>query len=129
MIPSMMRDFLQGRIDLVKALRDSSLPVTHHDFGLILTAVISACAACRWPGEGFESKAVCRIIDSIQLAPSFTLISLALGRFLSWGSSPTQTPWGTPDQEIRIFTGDEIDRAILRRWKQELVIMFGAWKR
>ena len=57
-----VQSFLQGRIDLVKALRESSLPVTHQDLELILTAVISACAACRWPGEGFDRK---RFVESV----------------------------------------------------------------
>ena len=57
-----MRDFLQGRIDLVHALRTSSLPVAHQDLELILTSVISACAAWRWPGENFDRK---RFVESL----------------------------------------------------------------
>lgn len=57
-----MQSFLQGRIDLVKALREASLPVTQQDLELILSAVISACAACRWPGDGFDRK---RFVESL----------------------------------------------------------------
>ena len=57
-----MRHFLQGRIDFVQTLRNSSLDVTPHDLHLILTAVMSACAACRWPGDGFDRK---RFVESL----------------------------------------------------------------
>jgi hypothetical protein len=107
-----MQLFLQGRIDLVGALRESSLPVTHQDLELILTSVMSACAACRWPGEGFDRK---RFVESLVRFSSAEL-------HLDWVStsgllelgvvSDNQTPWGVFGQEIRIFTGEEIDGPI-----------------
>jgi hypothetical protein len=112
MISSMMRGFLQGRIDLVKALRNSSLPVTQQDLELILTAVISSCAACRWPGEGFDRK---RFVESLIRfsSPELHLNFVSIGGLLELGViSDAQTPWGTFSQRIRIFTGDEIDGAI-----------------
>ena len=58
-----MHRFLQGRIDLVHQLRAlSTLEVAQQDLELILTAVMSACAACRWPGEGFDRK---RFVESL----------------------------------------------------------------
>jgi hypothetical protein len=107
-----MQSFLQGRIDLVRALRESSLPVTHEDLELILTCVISACAACRWPGEGFDRK---RFVESLIRfgSPELHLDYVSTGALLELGViSDSQTPWGEFRQEIRIFTGDEIDDAI-----------------
>jgi hypothetical protein len=107
-----MQTFLQGRIDLVKALRESSLPVTHQDLELMLTAVISACAACRWPGEGFDRK---RFVESLVRfgSPDLHLDYVSTGALLELGVvSDSETPWGVFGQEIRIFTGDEIDGAI-----------------
>jgi hypothetical protein len=79
-----MRAFLQGRVDLVKALRASSLPVTHQDLELILTAVMSACAACRWPGEGFDRK---RFVESLVRfsSPKLHLDYVSTGALLEMG--------------------------------------------
>jgi hypothetical protein len=107
-----MQSFLQGRIDLVKALRKSSLPVTYQDLVLILSAVISACAACRWPGESFDRK---RFVESLIRFGSakLHLDYVSTGALLELGViSDSETPWGEFDQEIRIFTGGEIDGAI-----------------
>jgi hypothetical protein len=107
-----MRAFLQGRIDLVHALRNSSLPFAREDLELILTAVISACAACRWPGEGFDRK---RFVESLIRfsSPELHLDYVSTGALLEMGViSDRQTPWGTFGQEIRIFTGDDIDGPI-----------------
>src|SRR6266480_1492700 len=107
-----MQSFLQGRIDLVKALRESSLPVAHQDLELILTAVMSACSACRWPGRGFDQK---RFVESLIRfsSPELHLDYVSTGALLEMGViSDSQTPWGEPGQQIRIFTGDEIDGPI-----------------
>jgi len=107
-----MQTFLQGRIDLVKALRESSLPVTHQDLELILTAVMSSCAACRWPGEGFDRK---RFVESLIRfsSPELHLDYVSTSALLEMGViSDSQTPWGVLGQEIRIFTGEEIDGPI-----------------
>jgi hypothetical protein len=107
-----MQTFLQGRIDLVTALCESSLPVTHQDLELILSAVISACAACRWPGEGFDRK---RFVESLIRfgSPELHLDYISTGALLELGVvSDSETPWGVFGQEIRIFTGDEIDGPI-----------------
>jgi len=107
-----VQSFLRGRIDLVSALRESSLSVTHQDLELMLTAVISACAACRWPGEGFDRK---RFVESLIRfgSPELHVDYVSTGALLELGAiSDSQTPWGEFGQEIRVFTGDEIDGAI-----------------
>ncbi len=107
-----MQSFLRDRIDLVKTLRESPIVVTHQDLELILTAVISACAACRWPGDGFDRK---RFVESLIRfgSPELHLDYVSTGALLELGViSDSQTPWGDFGQEIRIFTGDEIDGSI-----------------
>lgn len=107
-----MRNFLRERINFVNALRESSLSVTQQDLELILTAIISACAACRWPGEGFDRK---RFIETLIRFGSadLHLDYVSTGALLELGVvSDGQTPWGQMGQEARIFTGEEIDGAI-----------------
>jgi hypothetical protein len=104
--------FLQRRIDLVQALRSSSLEVTYHDLVLILTAVMSACAACRWPGDGVDRK---RFVESLIRfsSPSLHLDYISVGALLELKLiSDSQTPWGKFGESLRIFTGDEIDCAL-----------------
>jgi hypothetical protein len=113
-----MRRFLQGRIDLVHHLRASTLAVTQQDLELILTAVMSACAACRWPGEGFDRK---RFVESLVRfgSPDLHLDYVSTGALLEMGViSERQTPWGTFGQELRIFTGAEIDGSIAEMAKR-----------
>ena len=68
--------------------------MTHQDLELILTAVISACAACRWPGEGFDRK---RFVESLIRFGSqeLHLDHVSTGALLELGViSDSQTPWG-----------------------------------
>jgi hypothetical protein len=107
-----MQTYLQGRIDLVKALRASSLPFISEDLELILTAVMSACAACRWPGKGFDRN---RFVESlIQFgSPELHLDYVSTGALLEIGViSDRQTPWSDPGKRLRIFRGEEIDGPI-----------------
>jgi hypothetical protein len=108
-----MHRFVQGRIDLVHQLRASSaLEVAQQDLELILTAVMSACAACRWPGEGFDRK---RFVESLVRfgSPDLHLDYVSTVALIEMGViSDSQTPWGKPGQELRIFTGAEIDGSI-----------------
>jgi hypothetical protein len=114
-----MHRFLQGRIDLVHQLRAlSTLEVAQQDLELILTAVMSACAACRWPGEGFDRK---RFVESLVRfgSPDLHLDYVSTGALLEMGViSESQTPWGMPGQQLRIFTGAEIDGSITEMAKR-----------
>ncbi len=105
-----MDSFLQERIVLVKALAESEdLPVRYADLALITCAVISACAARRWPGRGIDRKRF------VELLVQHTEI----GFHTSWVSVPAllnasvirqdQTPYGIPGNEDRIYRDEEID--------------------
>ena len=107
-----MRSFLQGRMDFVQELRSSSLGFTQQDLGLILTAVITACAAYRWPGKGFDQK---RFVETLIRfsSPSLHMNYISTGGLLESGSiSESETPWRDLDARSRIFIGAEIDAAL-----------------
>jgi len=122
-----LQGFLQGRIDLVKTLRESSIPVTYNDLVLILTAVMSACAACRWPGERFDQK---RFVESLTRfgSPELNLDNVSTGALLEIGViSLSESPWGVHGKELHVFTGEQIDGPIPRmaeRYKQVTVNQF-----
>lgn len=105
-----MELFLQERIDLAKALAKSEdLPVSYADLTLITCAVISACAARRWPGKG---------IDKVRFVELLVRHSKS-GFHASWVSVPAllneghirqdETPYGIPGNDARIYRGEEID--------------------
>jgi hypothetical protein len=109
-----MRTFLQGRIDLVHALIDSDLPVARQDLDLILTSVISACAAWRWPGRGFDRK---RFVESLIRYGSsqHNLSYVSTGALLELGViSESESPWRGLAKQSRIFTGHEIDGSLVQ---------------
>jgi len=109
--PEMQR-FLQQRVDLAEYLL-SEVRLSHYaDVALILTAVLSACAAHRWPGTGINRK---RFIELLALH--------SLERFhTTWVSVPalindkliqeTETPYGRPGMSTMIFCDEEIDLSI-----------------
>jgi len=107
-----LQTFLKGRIDLVKTLCESSFPVTYPDCVLILTAVMSACAACRWPGKRFDQK---RFVQSlIQFgSPKLNLDYVSTGALLEMDLiSLKESPWGARGNALNIFTGEQIDGPI-----------------
>ena len=107
-----MRNFLQGRIDLAQKLRTSALSVHYADLVLILTSVISACAAWRWPGRGFDAK---RFIETLVHFNSTELNveRISIGGLLELELiSEAESPWASIGDRYRIFTGDEIDGSL-----------------
>jgi hypothetical protein len=104
-----MKRFLKGRIDLVKALAANEPMVSYADLVLIITAVLSACASCRWPGKRIDKK---RFIELLVMhSPS--------DYRTSWISVPalindafideSDTPYGIAGNCTRIYRDDEID--------------------
>jgi hypothetical protein len=110
-----MREFLQGRINLVKALIDSSLSVHYADLVLIICAVLSACASRRWPDKGKKRIDKQRFIE--------LLVNHSPDDFhTSWVSVPSlfnediidvnQTPYGELGNACRVYCDDEIDLSL-----------------
>ncbi len=107
-----MQRFLRGRLDLAKALVADCPGASYADVALIITAVLSACAAIRWPGKGIDRK---RFIELLVLHSPADLRT-------SWVSIPglinagllaeADTAYGRPGWSTRIFCDDEIDLSI-----------------
>ena len=94
----------------MKGLAESEdLPVRYDDLALITCAVISACAAWRWPGERIDKKRFVELLVKCSPSDSHT----------SWVSVPAlvnasmigedHTPWGVPGNATRICRDEEVD--------------------
>jgi hypothetical protein len=106
-----MKEYLLGRIRLVHDLLHSDIAVHYNDLALILCAVLSACAAQRWPGSGVDRKRFVELLVKISPPDYHT----------DWVAVPALIADGLVDEkdtlyvanETRIFTDEEIDLPIL----------------
>lgn len=109
-----MREFLQGRINLIKALSDSNLPFHYADLVLIICAVLSACASFRWPGKkkGIDVRRFIELL--VKHSPNdFHTSWVSVPSLLNDGFiDKAQTPYGKPGNETRIYCDDEIDLSL-----------------
>jgi hypothetical protein len=105
-----MRSFLCDRIRLVRELLTDDAPdVSYADLVLILTAVISACAAHRWSGKGIDRKRFVELL--VRESPNEHHLSwICVPALLVGGDiSEADTPWGKLGHSTRVFRDDEID--------------------
>ena len=111
-----MKDFLLGRVRLVREMMESEIDVHYADLALILCSVISACSAIRWPGRGIDR---CRYVELLAChSPT--------DAHASWVSVPAlidrelvaegDTPY--KGNETRIFRDEEIDLEIAAAQRQ-----------
>jgi hypothetical protein len=109
-----MREFLQGRINLVKALRDSNLPFHYADLVLIICAVLSSCSSRRWPENGKRIDKQRFIELLVKHSPEdFHTSWVSVPSLLNDGFiDETQTPYGKPGNGTRIYFDDEIDLSL-----------------
>ena len=104
-----MRAFFQDRIRLVNDLIVGGPEVAYADLVLILTAVLSGCAAHRWPGKNIDQRRFVELL--IQHSPAemhcdyVCLAALLRSKLIGL----RDTPWGVPGEFTRIFRDDEID--------------------
>ena len=106
----MMRSFLCDRIRLVRELLADDAPdVCYADLVLILTAVMSACAAKRYPGDGIDRKRFVELL--VRESPNEHHLSwICVPALLVSGDiSEADTPWGKLGHSTRVFCDDEID--------------------
>ena len=75
---------------------------------LILTAVISACAAARWPGRGSDRKRFVELLVRHSLPETHTTWVCVPALINSSLVAEADTPYG-PGESTRIFRDDEID--------------------
>ena len=105
----MTRDFLQRRVDLAKHLLDQDVLEHYADAFLILTAVLSACAARRWPRLRDRNDRN-RFVELLALysPPEFNTQWVSVPALLVVGEiSETDTPYHR--NELRFFHDKEID--------------------
>lgn len=104
-----MRHFLEERINLVKTLIKDVKGVSYADIVLILTAVLSTCASIKWPGERIDKKRFVELL--VKYSPAnfrttwVSIPALIISRLLD----ESDTLYGKPGEQDRIFTDDEID--------------------
>jgi len=103
------KQFFQERLDVARGLLEcDALPVTYEDVALIACAVISACAAQRWPGKGIDK---CRFLELLvkHTDPSFRTSWVSLPALLNEGIIDySETPYRFR-QSTSIFCSDDID--------------------
>lgn len=108
--PRNRKEFLLGRIDLVNQLRDNSLIVSYAELVLILTSVISACAAFRWPKKnGGDRKRFVELLAVYSPADFHCAYVCVAGLIQKKCLTEAETPWGQSGMSTRIFSDEEID--------------------
>ena len=105
-----MRKFLLERVELVRQLIESDLPVHYADCALILCSVMSACAADRWHGKGFDRKRFIELL--INRSPpdahaDWVCVPALINRGLIDERDTPYGPGGT-----RIYIDEEIDLSL-----------------
>ena len=104
-----MRSFLLDRIRLVNELIAGGPRVEYADLVLILTAVLSACSARRWPGRGDDHNRFVELLIA-HSPPDAHCDYVCLSSLLFAGHiSERDTPWGPPGKSTRTFRDDEVD--------------------
>lgn len=107
-----MQRFLRERMELVRALTSTALPVTYADMALITCGVLSACAARRWPSEDKREKIDRRRFVELLVmhSPSdFHTDWISVPMLLNEGAIvEADTPYEAGSQ-TRIFRDEEID--------------------
>lgn len=102
-----MSKFLEDKIRLVRELIESDIRVGYEDLALILCAVISACAAGRWPEPRIDRKRFVELLVTHSPADARTswvsLAALINKHFVSEADTPFAR------DETRIFRDEEID--------------------
>ena len=107
-----MKLFLENRVRLVKKLIHDVEEVSYADVVLILTAVISACSSVKWPGTGIDKKRFVELL--VNHSPSnFRTSWVSIPALINSGLlNESDTKYGEPGQETRIFKDDEIDLSL-----------------
>jgi hypothetical protein len=107
-----MQRFLRDRLEWVKSLcEDHESHATIHDLYLILTAIMSACAANRFPFKGFDKN---RFIELLVMysPPEFHTSWISVPALINDGLlTEADTPYGAPGHSTRIFCDEEIDQS------------------
>ncbi len=102
-----MKIYLSQRLQFIRNLLKTDLGVHYADIVLLTSAILSACAAYRWPGKGFDEKRFVELLVKYSLNSHHT----------SWICVPELINKGLINESetsyfnnnTRIFTDEEID--------------------
>ncbi len=123
-----MRQFLEDRIRLVRELIDSDVSVAYGDLVLILSAVISSCAAARWPGRGNDRRRFVELLIQYSPADAHTNWVCVPALINSNLIAEADTPYG-PSENTRIFRDDEVDLELTAAQAKYASVLLGDLKR
>lgn len=102
-----MSKYLESKIRLVSELVESDVHVGYEDLALILCAVMSACAARRWQGNGFDRKRFVELLVNHSPTDAHTswvsIAALVNKNFVDEADTPFA------HDETRIFRDEDID--------------------
>lgn len=101
-----MKEYLRKRIELARYICTTPM-ASYEDVVLILTAVISACAAWRWPGKGKDRERFIRLLTEYSLPDhhaDWVCIPALINDCILQES---ETPYHNNDTAI--FTDEEVD--------------------
>ena len=104
-----MRTFLLDRIRLVNELITGGPCVEYADLVLILTAVLSACSARRWPGRGIDRNRFVELLISHSHPDAHCDYVCTSSLLIAGHITERDTPWGQHGGCTRIFRDDEVD--------------------
>jgi hypothetical protein len=109
-----MQKFLKGRVEFVKDLLRSDMDVTYGDIVLITCAVLSACAAHRWPRERNDSdKERFRRLLTECSPPDFRTAWVSIPALLDDGLiTENETLYADRGNHTRIYCDEEIDLSL-----------------
>jgi hypothetical protein len=103
-----MKRFLEGRLNIAKALSSDVPGASYADVVLIITTILSACASLRWSGRGIDRKRFIELLvkqSKNDFHTSWVSIPALINqRFISEKEAPYRRGNST-----RIFRGEEID--------------------
>jgi hypothetical protein len=106
-----LKYFLKERLDLAQALSNGVPSATYADVVLIITAVLSACAAVRWPGTRIDRQRFIELLvtrSPVEYRTSWVSIPALINTGFILESD---TPY-TGGNSTRIFRDEEIDLSI-----------------
>lgn len=106
-----MRRFLNGRVELAGWLleKEGGPAAVYADVALIATAVLSACAAQRWPGERIDRNRFVELLAR-HSPPDYRTTWVSIPSLINEGLiEESRTPYGKPGNSVRILIDEEID--------------------
>lgn len=112
-----MKRFLEGRLNIAKAISSDVPGASYADVVLIITAILSACASLRWPGQRIDKKRFIELLVK-QSKKDFHTSWISIPALINQGLiSAEKTPY-RGSNFCRVFCDEEIDLSLDEAKKQ-----------